>query len=191
MDEIRLTSPRFEGIREQFERAKLLVKEAQNSNDCLFRFRHVVAAIYPARAVVELILEAADKQETSKSRGNLEQVLIAKLPRYYLIEKMRIHDFHRFGLIQRKGMFVGGPLKLQTIGKGEFAAMFLTAKGLLKKTSKGSAVKEQRPLQMQEDRVFDETTDQWVSIETVLTEYLQAMPTVIEEFRKPTQSQES
>ena len=188
MDEIRFTSPRFEGIKEQFERAKLLVKEAQDSNDSLFRFRHLVAAIYPARAVVELMLEAADKQEISRSRGDLEQVLVTKLPRYYLIEKMRIHDFHRFGLIRRTGVFVGGPLKLQARGKGGIAAILLNAKGLLKKTSKGSTVGEQRPLQMQDDQVFDETTARWLSIETVLTEYLEAMPAAIEEFGKPARS---
>ena len=186
MASIGFTSPRFEGIEEQLERAKLFVKEALESDDALF---HFIAAIYPLRAIVELMLEAADKQETSKSRPDLEQILVAKLPGYYLLEKMRIHDFHRFGLTLRPGIFVGGPIKLQSRGKDGFAAVFLTAKGLAKKASKWSTVKEQRPLQMKDDRVFDERADQWVSIETVVTEYLEAIPAAIEEFRGSTKSQ--
>ena len=182
MDDAFLTSPRVEGIKEQFERAASLLEEARSSGDCLFRFRHLVAAIYPARAVVELMLESADKQEIPESREVLEELLIEGLPRYHLVEKMRIHDFHRFGLRQQQGMFLGGPLKLQAAGKGGTAAIFGTGSGFKQAVSKGSTIKEQRTLQSRGEEVFDESVDQWVSVQTVLDEFLTAMPTIINLF---------
>ena len=108
----------------------------------MFRFRHLVAAVYFARATVELTLEAARKQEITKSPKDLEKFLVAQPPRYHLVVKIRIRDFHRFGVLQRPGLFVGGPIKLRLSGKRGFASIALTAKGLLKRTTKGSVVKE-------------------------------------------------
>lgn len=177
-----LTSPRLEGIKEQFERATSLLEEARNSDDSLFRFRHLIAAVYPARAVVELMLESAGKEEILKSRNELEELLIERLPRYHLIEKMRIHDFHRFGLTKQHGIFLGGPLKLRAVGKRGVAAIVGTADGFTASLSPGSTVSGQRPLQSRGEEVFDETLAQWVSVEAVLDEFLTAMPTMINRF---------
>jgi len=88
------------------------------------RFRNLIAAIYPARAIVELMLEALDKKELTsfqnkdagKNRGEFENLIAPKLPQYYLIEKIRIHDFHRFGCLPpqpgERVLFYGGPIKL-------------------------------------------------------------------------------
>lgn len=177
-------SPRLEGIKEQFERAKLFFNEAVRSSDKLDRFRRLVAAIYFARAVVELMLDAADadKQEVKIKRDVLEEILIKKLPRYMLLEKLRIHDFHRFGLLERNGIFIGGPLKLKA-RRGMVQLQEMTH-GPIVTTTGNSRIEEQRVLRMKGDAVFDDEKGAYVSLQKVLSEYLAAVPEVIEEFRK-------
>ena len=181
MEAIRKHSPRAEGIREQYQRAKQFTEEAQASKDPVFQFRLYVAAIYFARAIVELVLEATDKQEIKKTRKEAVQSLRARLPRYALIETVRIHDFHRFGLVDRSGIFIGGPLKLRASGKGGIAAILVGLKGLIRMTSKSSTIKEQRILQTRDGKVYDEEKEEWISIEQALTEYIEAVPAVLNE----------
>lgn len=178
-----LTSPRMEGIEEQFERAKFFLDESQTSQDRLGRFRRLVASIYFARAIVELMLEAAYKQEVPKSRDDLGQILVKILPHYMLIEKLRIHDFHRFGLLERQGVFIGGPIKL--IASQGYASLRITPEGDPESNTTGnSQVRGQRPLTMKGDHVFDEDINGYIPIDSILTEYLSAVPEAIEEFQK-------
>ncbi len=175
----------MEGVVEQFERAKLFLAEARNSRDKVDRFRRLVVSIYFARAVVELMLEAADKQEVKKDRAELEAFLTKTLPYYLLLEKLRIHDFHRFGLLDRPGTTtIQGPMKLKTGSKkGGFAAISIAVQGIEKTTSEGAQVVEQRALNLRGDHVFDEGEGQYVSIEHVLSHYLDAVPDAIRELR--------
>lgn len=178
-------SPRIEGIAEQYERAKFFLAEAGLSQNKLDRFRRLVASIYFSRAIVELMLEAADKQEVKIEREKLEKILVGKLPFYMLIEKLRIHDFHRFGLIERSGVMIQGPIKLKTGSKDDAcAAIRITPEGVKKTTTGGSQVIEQRPLNLHGDQVFDEGKGQYVSIEQVLSAYLDAVPEALEQFKK-------
>ena len=177
-------SPRLAGIIEQFERAKLFYNESIRSTEKLDRFRRFIATIYFGRAVVELMLEAAEKQEVNMTRGDLEKILICKLPRYLLIEKLRIHDFHRFGLLLRQGFFGGGPFKLILKASKDRVTLQETSQGpMITKTGK-SEIKEQRVLRMKGDKVFDEEQGEYVSLQEVLSDYLDAIPQAIEEFRK-------
>jgi hypothetical protein len=181
MEQIR-SSPRVEGIREQFERSKLFLKEASASTDRLARFRRLVASIYFARAVVELMLEAADKQEVKKGRKELEKMLKSTLPRYLLIEKLRIHDFHRFGLLERPGFFLGGTIKL--IANQGGASLRITPWGPKITLTGSSRVKRMRPLTMNGDKALDEDKNEYIPIERILSEYLDAVPKAIDEFLK-------
>lgn len=179
----RLVSPRLEGILEQFERARLFLNEAQKSKDRVDRFRRLVASIYFSRAIVELMLEAADKQEVSMNREDLETILIGKLTHYMLIYRLRIHDFHRFGLLERPGIMVQGPIKLKVQGKGSTAAIVVTPQGLKKTVTHGAQIDEDRPLNLHCDQVYEEEDGKYLPIEQVVSEYLAAVPSAIDEFK--------
>ncbi len=175
-------SPRLQGIEEQFERAKLFFNEGVKSTDKLDRFRRFVATIYFAGAIAEIMLDAAKNKEVNVSKKALEKILIAKLPRCMLVIKLRIHDFHRFGLLERAGVFMGGPVKL-TASKGMIQVQY-TAQGPVVTKTGNSKFEEQRPVLMCGDKVFDEEERAYVSLQKVLSDYLAAVPEVIEEFRK-------
>lgn len=117
-------SPRARGIREHLERAQLFFDLAGKEKDPKVRYRLMLGAVYSCRAITELMLEAAEKQEVKnlknpdpkKNRDALERQVTSKLPYYALLERIRIHDFHRFGLVPPdpnfKQMMFGGPMKL-------------------------------------------------------------------------------
>ncbi len=175
------SDPRLQGIMEHHERAKLFLREAQNHANLHERFRRLLAAVYFARAIVEIMLESADMEVVKITRPELEQRLIARLPGYMLLEKIRIHDFHRFGVLPRSGVFMGGMVSFRV--QGGHAAMSLGPDGPEVSTSGNSKVIERRPLHMNGGQVFDEATGQYVTIDQVLTRYLEAVPGAIDEFR--------
>lgn len=177
-------SPRSEGIWEQLDRAQAFLREAKASKDQLFRFRHAIAAAYFGRAVIELMLEAAAKEEVSRSREELEGLLREVLPRYNLIEKIRIHDFHRFGLtLHQRGVLAGGPVKLKVAkAKGSTAAIALGPTGLIKTATGASKIVEERVLLTREDRVLDDETGEWLEIDKAVAEFVTALPAAIDRF---------
>jgi hypothetical protein len=180
-----LVSPRLEGILEQFERAKLFLEEAQKSRDRVDRFRRLITSAYFCRAIVELMLDAAKDKEVKIEWGKLAEILKGKLPFYTLIVRLRIHDFHRFGLIERPGITVQGPYELKTGPKDNaLAAIRITPRGVKKITTGGSEVIEDRPLILKGDQVFDEERGEFVPIERVLSAYLKAVPEALEQFKK-------
>jgi hypothetical protein len=92
------------------------------------------------------------------NRDTLERQISGKLPYYPLIERIRIHDFHRFGLVppdpNLKQVMFGGPMKLMA-QKGA-AAVALTPQGQRASTTGNSQVQFQRPLLVQDGDFFDD-----------------------------------
>jgi hypothetical protein len=179
-----LRDPRLIGVREQFERAKFFLWEAvASSDDPQYRFRRLMASVYFARSVVEIILEASVKRKVKKNRTELEADLVAKLPRYALIEKIRIHDFHRFGIVPHNGLVLAGPIKLTArSGDAGFMVPLTSDEGRMKIETGKSHVEEQRPLQMWGEQIFDEESNSYLSLDQILDDYLKAVPSVIEDF---------
>lgn len=175
------SDPRLRGIIEQYERAKLFLCEAQESGDPIDRFRRLIASVYFARAIVEIMLEAAVMEVVKIARDELERRLVAVLPGYLLLEKVRIHDFHRFGVIPIRGVSLGGLVRLRV--QSGHAAIALGPDGPEISTSGQSQVIQQRALYMAGDRVFDDESGQYVTLEQLLTTYLEAVPRAIAEFR--------
>lgn len=56
-------TPRISGIYEQYRRARHFVQLAHRCKIPASKFTNLIAAVYPARAIVELMLEASEKQE--------------------------------------------------------------------------------------------------------------------------------
>ena len=140
------------------------------------------------------MLEAAEKQEVKRisdpgqeiSRATIEEQICRKLPFYDLIERVRIHDFHRFGILPPdpgvRQVMIGGPIKL-TAKKGA-AAVFPTARGLVTRTTGASEVKQQRPLVTQDGAFFDEQSSKYVDLEKLLEAFLREAPDIISEFEQ-------
>ena len=181
-----LIDTRVLGVQEHYERIQTFLKLACKSEDPIVIFRLQVAGIYFARGIIELIFEVADKEQLSFSRNQLKETLPEKLRWYNLIEKIRIHDFHRFGLIppnpNMKRLFCGGTIKLNAI-KGK-AGYSIQPTGPKKEVTGDSHINEQRPLISDDGRFYDDETNRYVSIEQILKDFLCDVPAVINEFKK-------
>ena len=187
-----LAGSRVRGIGEHLERAQYLFDLAQSEKDDIARYRLMLVAVYSCRAITELMLEAAEKQEVNglddpnpkKNREALEEQISPKLPYYSLIERIRIHDFHRFGIIPRdphtRQVMFGGPIKLKA--KKGVAAIALPPDGPKFITTGKSQIKQQRPLLYDEGLFFDTDSSNFVSLEQVLNAFLSKAPNVISTF---------
>jgi len=183
---------KVKGVLEQYKRALRLYHLAQRCKKQSTKFFNLIAAIYPSRAIAEIMLEAAEKQELKKllnkdikkSRKEFEKQLVQRLPYYYLIEKIRIHDFHRFGCLppdpKHKKTFFGGPVKL-TVIKGTMA-MTITSKGPQFTKTGNSSIKEQRTLCTFDGHFYDEESEKFLLLSEILEKYLSAVPEAIAYF---------
>jgi len=177
---------RVAGVQEHYERVQMFLKLASESEDPIEIFRLQIAGIYFARGIIELIFEAADKEQLSVSREQLKKTLPEKLQWYNLIERIRIHDFHRFGLIppdpNKKVFFQGGPIELHA-RKGR-ATYTIQSNGPKTEVTGNSCVKKKRPLISTDGRFYDDEENKYVSIEQILNDFLRNVSAVIEEFEK-------
>jgi len=178
--------PRVAGVREHYERMKLLHGLAGTATDPTAKFRLLMASVYSARAIIELHFEAAEQQQLPTTRDALKKTLPEKLPWFNLIERIRIHDFHRFGLTPPNPKmietFQGGPIKLRA-QKGS-AFYTVQADGPKAIVTGNSSIDEQRPLLRQNDTFFDDDTRRYVTLEQVVADFLAAVPAVIDQFEK-------
>lgn len=187
-----MTSPRMRGINEQYYRARRFLQLALLCKKPESKFRNLIAAVYPARAIAELMLTSAEKQELrdfrnkdeGRSYSDFEKVLEPKLPYYSLLKKIRFHDFHRFGCIPpdlaHHKSFLGGPIEL--VAKKGTAAIVMTPKGPKYTKTGNSSIKPKRPLCTDDGFFFDEHSEQYLSLEEILQKYLNAIPQVIADF---------
>ena len=177
---------RVAGLREHRERIGLFLDLAGKTADDIVSFRLMMAGIYSARAIIELIFEAVDKKQLPTTREELKKALPSKLPWFNLIERIRIHDFHRFGLTPPSPhmtmTFQGGPVNLHA-RKGA-ATYTIRAEGPKAITSGDSSVDEQRPLLWNDDGFFDDDTKQYVTLKQILSDFLKAVPAVMAQFEK-------
>jgi hypothetical protein len=189
-----LTDPRVQGIREHYTRAVWFQQEAHTVKSEEGKFRLLMAALYSCRAFVEIMLEAVEQQQVQgfkhtdakESRRKFEETIIPNLSRYYLVEKIRIHDFHRMGLLPPDPALhrsvMSGPIKL-TASKGG-AGIQETPTGPRTWTTGNSQIKLQRSLYIQGDRFFDDEKSEYVSLETIIGDFVRALRAVGLDFQK-------
>jgi|GEM_PF-1622911 len=183
---------KVQGVLEQYTRAIRFYNLSKRCKKQSTVFLNLIAAIYPSRAIVEIMLESAFNQELKifqnsdpkRSRKDFEDKLVQILPFYYLIEKIRIHDFHRFGCLppdqKYKQLFYGGPVKL-VANKG-MVVMTITPKGPLTIKTGNSSIKEQRTLCTVDGHFFDEESGKYFLLNEILEKYLSAVPEAIAYF---------
>ena len=178
--------PRISGVQEHYECIQTFLTLAGESKDPVVIFRLQKVSIYSARSIIEIIREAAKEKQLSFSRDQLDESLPKKLRWYNLIKKIRIHDFHRFGLIppnpNMKVLFQGGPIELHA--KKGMAAYSIQPTGPKIEVTGNSSIKEDRPLINDDGRFYDDETKKCVSIEQILKDFLHDVPAVIDEFKK-------
>lgn len=186
--------PRVQGIREHHARAVWFLRGAETVPHETGKFRLYLAALYSCRACIEIILEAIEKEQLpafqhpdpKARRSEFEKTIISRLPRYYLLEKIRIHDFHRLGLVppdrRVKSFFGSGPFKLSG-GKG-MVALQETPSGPQVYRTGNSWIKEQRALRIQDDRFFDDDASEYVALSTIVIDFVNALPAVLSDFEK-------
>jgi hypothetical protein len=174
------------GVQEHHERIQTFLDLACKSKEPAVIFRLQVASIYFARGIIELMFEAADKGRLNTSRDQLKKILPEKLRWYNLIEKIRIHDFHRFGLLppnsNMKILFQGGPIKLHA-RKGK-ASYSIQSTGPKEEITGDSSINEQRSLISDDGRFYDDETNKYVAIEQILKDFVCDIPIVIDDFKK-------
>ncbi len=173
-------SRRLDGVREQFKRASLFLRQAKDMPAGQDRFRYLIASVYFARAAIEIMLEMAKQGEVRVTREALETQIKERLPRYDLLYRVRIHDFHRFGVLPSSSLFLGGPLTLKA--KGGSAMVQVTPHGLRTTCTGDSCVsrkEQEKVLQMNGENVFDEEKKLWVRLGRALDQHLEAMPKAI------------
>lgn len=177
------------GVREQYRRALRFYRLAQRCKKPSSKYINLIAAIYPARAIIEIMLESAKNQELktfknndpNQSRKIFEEILIQKIPYYYLVEKIRIHDFHRFGCLppypKYINTFLGGPVKM-TANKG-MVIMTISPSGPKTIKTGNSSIKEQRTLCTVDGHFYDEESGKYFLLNEILEKYLSAVPEAI------------
>ncbi len=187
-------SLRLRGVREHLERAAFFFQLSKAEEDSVAAYRLLLAAIYSCRAMTELMLEAAEKQEVRSladpnpkaNRDALEKMIAPEVPYYELIERIRIHDFHRFGLLapdpNRRELMFGGPIKLSASKGG--AVVALARDGPQVMTTGGSVVQMQRPLLVDDGTFFDENSSAYVDLNEVLRAFLEKGNHVIGKFQQ-------
>lgn len=181
--------PRLQGIKEHYLRANKYMKLAKRCKNIESRYRNLITAIYPARAIVEIMLESVENEDIEsfksgapkKDRADFENKISAMLPYYYLVEKLRIHDFHRFGIIppnpRLRQVSFGGKIKLVAQSGG--ANIQVKPNGLEKTITGKSSIIDQRGLLNINGLLQDEETGKMVSLEHILNCYIKAVPSVI------------
>jgi hypothetical protein len=179
-----LCDPRVAGAREHYERIKMFLQLGEKSTNAVERFRFLIAGIHFSRAIIEIMLDAAQKGLLKLTYHQLDEELHDKVPWYDIIERIRIHDFHRFGLMppnpEVKELFQRGPMKLKA-RKGA-ARYSILPTGPQKQCTGASSVDEQRPLLITDGKFFDDESQRYVTLEEILKNFVGKIPAVIKEF---------
>src|SRR6266487_600900 len=114
-------NPRLAGVKEQLTRARVLLEEAHAVRDYDVAFPKLIAAVYPARAALEITREAAKCGELTLSLREFDRLVEKLVPRYRLIHAIRIRDFHRYGVQGGGRIIVEYQLRVPAHGRAEFS----------------------------------------------------------------------
>src|SRR2546429_4105901 len=113
--------PRLAGIREQIERARVLLTEAHAVPDYDTAFPKLIAAVYPARAALEIMRESARLGELTMTLSEFDRRVAELVPRYRLVQAVRIRDFHRYGVQGGGRILVEFQIRMPPLGRAELA----------------------------------------------------------------------
>lgn len=189
---MKIECPRLAGVREHLSRAQLYRRLAigLTSEDA---YRLEMAAIYSCCALADIMVTAAEKQEVRgfehtdemQSKQDFKAHIGPKLAYYELVARIRIHDFHRFGIRPPSETtleeFYGGSVRM-IAPPGGMVRMTLTPTGPLVEASGGGRVKADRPLLQRDGKFYDDMSGQFLTLERLLSAFLSTAAEVLVEF---------
>jgi hypothetical protein len=185
--------PRLRGINEHYERVTWFAALADKADNNKERFRLLISSLYSARAIIELMFEAAERQEVpgyldkdaKKCRKNFEPEIASRITHYSLVERIRIHDFHRYGVIppnpDRQELFFGGPITLKANRGG--AELSIPETGPQLTLSGSSSIKDQRSLCNANGEFFDDISEKYLPLGQIVGEFLESVPEALKWFQ--------
>jgi hypothetical protein len=90
----------------------MLLREAHAIPDYDDAFPKLIAAVYPARAALEVMREAAAQGELSVSLADFDQLVNQLVPRWRLVHAVRVRDFHHGGIQSGGRIFIQFRMRL-------------------------------------------------------------------------------
>ncbi len=184
-------NPRLAGVIEQLRRARLRLEEAHAVRDYDLAFLKLIAAVYPARAALEIMREAARLGELTVSLQEFDRRVEELVPRYRLIHAVRIRDFHRYGVQGCGRIMVEFQIRMTPLGHAEFS-MYPDSVDPRPEVRLSDPSGAYRLLLTSDVVVQDEKESRAIPYWVLLREYLEQMNGLVGEFesllRKPTPS---
>lgn len=170
------------GMSEQYNRARLFVIEAKEARDRPTRLRRLIAATYFAKALEEIMKEQAQQAGGETAKAEVSKWIQETAPYSHVLHKVRIHDFHRFGLtpLSDEDVAAYGPIKLSS-GPGGTAKFVIPLNGEPPRVqtsgeqSKVEGVGAGGILAMRGEQVFDDRSNTWVQLAVVLEAFLRGI----------------
>jgi len=114
-------NPCIVGVRQQVERARFLVADAHAEEFYDRAFPKLIAAVYPARAALEIMRESAKRGELTVSPAEFDRRVSRLVPRYRLVHAVRIRDFHHYGVQDGGRIMIEFQITLPPHGHVEFS----------------------------------------------------------------------
>jgi len=186
-----LSNHRLAGVKEQVVRASLLLEEAHAVTDYDVAFRKLIAAVYPARAALEIMRAAARLGELTVSLREFDRRVGERVPRYRLIHAVRIRDFHRYGVQGGGRIMVEFQIRMPPLGHAELS-MYPDPVDPRPEVRLSDPSGSYKLLLTSDVVVQDERESRAIPYRVLLREYLEQMDGLVGEFgsllRKPTPS---
>jgi hypothetical protein len=104
-------------VKEQLARATHLLQEAHAVHNYDVAFPKLIAAVYPARAALEIMREAAKLGELAMSPREFDRLVDDRVPRWRLIHAVRVRDFHHYGVQGGGRIMVEFQIRLPPLGQ--------------------------------------------------------------------------
>lgn len=159
---------RLQGIWEHYNRIHFFLEVAKRQDE-EGKFRLHLAAIVSAVAIIEITDELLIVSNVTKETFDFHSNCKNSIPYLDLIYRIRVHDFHRFGIKHHPpGVDFSafqGPITL-TAQKGH--AGISMGDTLTSFKSGNASVKENRPLYRQNNYFLDQETNNFVSLENIM-----------------------
>lgn len=136
----------------------------------------ILASIYPARAIVEIVYDSLKQGILSKDCDEFLKEARENVRRFRVIESIRVQDFHRGPIrFSPNSMSFSGPAKLST-SKQAHSAVGLsfdpeTGKPVEQKF-RNASIKYSRPVVINGLNVHDADLDEMVQIDIAVEDYL-------------------
>ncbi len=172
---------RLLGIKEQIERAKGFLRDAQSESSYDRAFPKLIAAVYPARAAIEIMRESAKAGELTVDLAAFDRRIAELVPTYRLIHAVRIRDFHQYGILGGGRIMVTFQVTLPPHGHSEFT-MYPDPVHPKAQLIVSDPSANRKLLLTSDVGVQDESTRDAIPYAVLLDEYLEQLETAVLEF---------